>query len=190
MLQFSSVQLFTSNSLQPHGLQHARLSYPSPTPGAYSNSCPLSWWCHPTISSSVIPFPSRPQSCPALGSFQMSQFFPSGGQSIGVSASASVLQMSIQDWFPLGLTGWISLQSKRLSRVFSNTTLQKQICFWKRKHAYSGQMTCLRSCRSFPGGSKVKNPPAMKETQETQVWSLGWEDPLEEGMAIQSSILA
>ena len=151
-----------SNSLQPHGLQHARLSYPSPTPRAYSNSCPLSWWYHPTISSSVIPFSSRPQSCPALGSFQMSQFFPSGGQSIGVSASASVLPMSIEDWFPLGLTGWISLQSKRLSRVFSNTTLQKQICFWKRKHAYSGQMTCLRSCRSFPGGSKVKNPPAME----------------------------
>ena len=125
---YESVQFscsVVSNSLWPHALQHARLSCPSLTPGAYSNSCPLSGWCHPTISSSVIPFSSCLQSFPASGSFQMSQFFTSGGQSIGVSASASVLPMYIQDWFPLGLTGWISLQSKRFSRVFSNTTVQK-----------------------------------------------------------------
>ena len=117
-----------SNSLRPHGLQHARLPCPSPSPGACSNSCPLSWWCHPTISSSVVPF-SCLQSFPASGSFQMSRFFTSGGQSIGVSASASALPMNIQDWSPLGWTGWISLQSKGLSRVFSNTTVQKHQFF-------------------------------------------------------------
>ena len=116
-----------SDSLQTHGLQHARLPCPSPTPRACSNSCPLSWWCHPTISSSVVHF-SCLQSFPASGSFQMSPFFPSGGQSIGVSASALVLPMNIQDWFPLGWTGWISLQSKGLSRVF-NTTVQKHQFF-------------------------------------------------------------
>ena len=105
-----------SDSSQPHGLQHARLPCPSPTPRAYSNSCPLSWWCHPTISSSVVPFSSCFQSFPASRSFPMSQFFTSGGQSIGVSASASVLLMNIQDWFPLGWTGWISLLSKGLSK--------------------------------------------------------------------------
>ena len=109
-----------SDSLLPHGLQHARLSYPSPTPGAYSNSCLLSRWFHSTISPSVIPVSSHFQSFPASGSFPMSQFL-SGGQSIGVSASASVLPMNTQDWSPLGWTGWISLQSKGLSRVFSNT---------------------------------------------------------------------
>ena len=114
-----------SNSLWPHGLQHTGLPCPSPTPGAYSNPCWLSWWCHPTISSSLIPFSSCLQSFPASGSFQMSQYFASDGQSIGVSASASVLPMNIQDWFPLGWTGWISLQSKGLSRVFSYTTVQK-----------------------------------------------------------------
>ena len=114
-----------SNSLQSHGLQHASLPYPSPYPGACLNSCPLSRWCKPTISSSVIPFSSCPQSLPASGSFLSSQFFTSGGQSIGVSASASVLPLNIQDWFPLGWTGWMSLQSKGLSRVFSNTTVQK-----------------------------------------------------------------
>ena len=102
---------------------------PSLTPKAYSNSCPLSWWCHPTISSSAVPFSSRLQSFPASGSFQMSQLFASGGQSIGVSASASVLPMNIQDWLPLGWTGRISLQSKGLSRVFSNTTVQKHQFF-------------------------------------------------------------
>ena len=115
----------TSNSSQPHGLQHARLPCPSPTPWACSNSCVWSRWCHPTISSSFVPF-SCPQSFPASGSLQMSQFFASGGQSIGASASTSDLPMNIQDWYPLGWTGWISLQSKGLSRVFSNTTVQKQ----------------------------------------------------------------
>ena len=109
------------DSLQPHELQDARPPCLSPTPGAYPNSCTLSWWCHPTISSSVVPFSSCPQSFPASGSFQMSQLFASGGQSIGVSASTSVLPMNSQDWSPLKWTGWISLQSKGLSRVFSNT---------------------------------------------------------------------
>ena len=126
--QFSSVQFscsVISDSLWPHGLQHARLPCPSPTPRAYSNSCPLHQWWHPTISSSVIPFSSCLQSFPASGSFPMSHFFISGDQSIGASASASVLPMNIQDWFPLGWTGWISLQSKGFSSVFSNTTVQK-----------------------------------------------------------------
>ena len=114
-----------TNSLRPHGLQRARLPCVSPSPGVCSTSCPLSWWCHPTISSSVVPFSFSPQSFPGSESFPMSQFFTSGGQSIGVSASASVLPMNIQDWFPLGGSGWISLQSKGLSRVFSNTTVQK-----------------------------------------------------------------
>ena len=118
-----------SNSLCIHGLQHTRLPCPSPTPGAYSNSCPSSWWCQPIISSSVIPFSSHLQSFPASGSFQMSQFFTTGGQSIGVPASKSVLPINIQDWFPLAWTGWISLQSKGLSRVFSNTTVQKHQFF-------------------------------------------------------------
>ena len=108
-----------SNSLQPHGLWHTGLPCPSPTPKSFSNSCPSSQWCHPTISSSVIPFSSCLQSFPASGSFPMSQFYTSGGQSIGVSASASVLPMNIQNWFPLELTGWIFLLSKGLSRVFS-----------------------------------------------------------------------
>ena len=111
-----------SNSLWPHGLQHVRPPCPSPTPGAYSNSCPLTQWCHPNISSSVVPFSTRLQYFPAIQSFPMSQFFMSAGQSTGVSASASVLPMNIQDWLPIGWTGWVSLQSKRLTRVFSNTT--------------------------------------------------------------------
>ena len=123
-----------SDSLWPHGLQHTRLPCPSPTPWTCSNSCPLSQWCHPTISSSVVPFSSSCQSFPASGSFQMSQFFTSDGQSTRVSASASVFPMNIQDWFPLGLTGWISLQSKGLSRVFSNTTVQKH-------HFFSAQLS-------------------------------------------------
>ena len=105
-----------SDSLWPHGLQHARLPCPSLIPGDYSDSCPLSWWCHPTISPSSNPFSSHLQSFPASGSFTMSRFFASGGQSIGVSASGSVLPMNIQDWFPLGWTGWIPLQSKGLSK--------------------------------------------------------------------------
>ena len=118
-----------SDSLQPHQSHHSRLPCPLPTPGVYSNSCPLSWWCHPAISSSVVPFSSWPQSLPASGSFPMSQLFTWGGQSIGVSASASVLWMKTQDWSPLGWTGWISLQSKGLSRVFSKTTVQKHQFF-------------------------------------------------------------
>ena len=118
-----------SDSLQPHGLQHTRLPCPSPTPRACSNSCPSIQWCHPTISSSVVPLSSHLQSFPASGYFPMSQFFTSGGQSIGVSASASVLPKNIQDWFPLGLTDWISLQFKGPSRVFSNTTVQKHQFF-------------------------------------------------------------
>ena len=124
---FSSVQLFAT--LWNAARQHARLPCPSPTPGACSNSCPSSRWSHPTISSSVVPFSSCPQSFPASGSFQMNQLFTSGDQRIGVSASTSVLPMNIQDWFPLGLTGLISLQSKGLSRVFSNTTVQKHQFF-------------------------------------------------------------
>ena len=118
-----------SDSLRHHGPQHARPPCPSPTPGVYTNSCPVNRWCHPTISSFVIPFSSHLQSFPASGSFPMSHFFTSGGQSIGVSASAAVLPMNIQDWFPLGWTDWISLQSKGLSRVFSNTTVQKHQFF-------------------------------------------------------------
>ena len=128
----SSIQFncsVVSDSLRPHELQHARPPCPSPIPGSCSNSCPLSWWCYPIISSSVISFSSCLKSVPLSVSFQMSQFFASGGQSIGVSASASVPPMNIQDWFPLGLTGWISLQSKGLSRVFSNTTVQKHQFF-------------------------------------------------------------
>ena len=130
-------------SLWPHGLQHARLPCSSPTPGACSNSCPLSWWCHPTILSSVIPFSSCFQSFPASGSFPMSQLFISGGQSIGASASASVLPMCIQGWFSLGLTGLISLQSKGLLRVFSNTSVQKhqffstQLSLWSNSYIHT-----------------------------------------------------
>ena len=119
------ISVAQSNSLQPHGLQHARLPCPSPIPIVYSNSCPSSRWCHLAVSSSVIPFSSCLQSFPASGSFPVSWFFTSGDQSFGVSASTSVFPMHIQNWFPLGWTGWISLQSKGLSRVFSNTTVQK-----------------------------------------------------------------
>ena len=118
-----------SDSLRPHGLQHARLLCPSLSPGACSNSCPLSQWCHPTILSSVPLFSSCIQSFPASGSFPVNQLFTSGGQSIRASASASVLQMNIQDWSPWGWAGWISLQSKGLSRVFSSTPVQKHHFF-------------------------------------------------------------
>ena len=127
----SSVQFscsVVSDSLWPRGLQQARPPCPSPTPRVYSNSCPLSRWCYPTISSSVIPFSSHVQSFPAYGSFLMSQFFTSGDQSIAISASSWVLPMNTQDWSPLGWTGWF-LQSKGLSRVFSNTTVQKHQFF-------------------------------------------------------------
>ena len=130
-------------TLWPHGLQHSRLRSTSPSPRACSNSCPLNCWCHPAILSSVVPFSSCLQSFPASGSFPMSQFFTSGGQSIGVSASAWVLPMKIQDWFPWGLTGLISLWSKGLSRVFSNTTVQKHQFFgaqhslWSNSHIHT-----------------------------------------------------
>ena len=126
-----------SDSLRTHGLQHARPLCPSPAPGDYPNSCPLSQWCHPTISCSVIPFSSCPQSFPAPGSLLMSQLFVSSGKSIGVPASTSVLPINIQDWFPLGLTSWISLLSKGLSRFFSNTTVQK--------HQFFGTQLSLQS---------------------------------------------
>ena len=142
----SSVQFscsVMSNSLWPHGLRYTRLPCPSLTPRPYSNSCPWSRWCHPTISSSVVPFSSRLQSFPASESFPMSQFFTSGGQSIGVWASTSVLPINTQDWSPLGWTGWISLQSKGLSIVFSNTTVQKNQFFsaqpslWSSSHIHT-----------------------------------------------------
>ena len=125
-----------SDSWRPHESQHIRPPCPSPVPGVYSNSCPSSQWCHPAISSSVVPFSSCPQSLPASGSFPISQLFASGGQSTGVSASASVLSMNTQDWSPLGWMGWISLQSKGLSRVFSNTIVQEHQFF-------SAQLTSL-----------------------------------------------
>ena len=135
LLLFTCLVMF--DSLRPHELQHARLLCPSPSPEVYSNSCPLSWWCHPTISSSVVPFSSCPLSFPASGSFPMSRLFASGGQRTGVSTSASVLPMNTQDWFPLGWTGWISLLSKGLSRVFSSNTV--------RKHQFLGAQPCLYS---------------------------------------------
>ena len=135
--QFSSVTQSCPALCDPHELQHARPPCPSTTPRVYPNSCSLSQWCHPNISSSVTPFSSRLQSFPASGSFQMNQLFTSGSQSIGGSPSTSVLQMNIQDWFPLGWTDWISLQSKRLSRVFSNTTVPK--------HQFFGTQLSLQS---------------------------------------------
>ena len=135
-----------SKSLRPCGLQHTRPLCPSPSPGACPNSCPLIWWCYPTISSSITPFSFCLQSFPASRSFLMSQFFASGGQSIGASASVSVLPMNTQDWSHLGWTGWISLQSKGLSRVFSNTTLQKHQFFgsqptlWANSHIHTLQL--------------------------------------------------
>ena len=129
---FSSIQFslsVVSDFLRPHELQHAKPPCPSPTPGVHSNSCPLSRWCHPAISSSVVPFSSCPQSLPASGCFPMGQLFTWSGQSIGVSALASVLPKNTQDWSALEWTGWISLQSKGLSRVFSNTTVQKHQFF-------------------------------------------------------------
>ena len=127
LVQFS--QSVKSDSLWPHGLQHSRLPCSTPSPRTYSNSCPLHQWCHRTISSSVVSFSSHLRSFPGSGSFQMNWFFTTGGQSIGVSASTSVILMNIQDWFPLGWTGRISLQSRGLSRVFSNITVQKHHFF-------------------------------------------------------------
>ena len=130
-----------SDSLRPHGPQHVRPPCPSLTPGVYPNSCPLSWWCHPPIPSSVVPFSSCLQSCPASGSFPMSRFFAPGGQRTGVSCSASVLSVNIQDWSPLGVTGLI-LQSKKMSKVFSNTIVQKhqffgaELSLWPNSHIH------------------------------------------------------
>ena len=144
-----------SNSLRPHGLQHARLPCPSLSPRVSSNSCPLSQWCHPTISSSVVPFSSCLQSLPASGSFPMSRLFTSGGQSIGVSASASGLPMNIQGWFPLGLASLISLLSKGLSRVCSSTTIRKHQFFgtqpslWSNSHRAIGMILWLLSALIF-----------------------------------------
>ena len=152
-VQFS--RSVVSDSLWICGLQHARLPCPSLTPGVYSNSCALSWWYHPTISSSVIRFSSCLQPFPASGSFPVSRFFPSGGWSIGASASASVLPMSIQDWFPLGLTGWMSSQSKGLSRVFSNTTVHKhqffgtQLSLWSNSHTHTWLLEKATTVKSF-----------------------------------------
>ena len=165
---FHSVQFnhsVVSSSLRPHRLQHARLPCPSPTLRACSNSCPLCQWCHPTILSSVIPFSSCLQSFPASVSFPMSQFFASGGQRIGVSASASILPMSIQDWFPLGLTGLISLQSKELSRVFSNTIVQKhqffgiQLSLWSNSHIHTWLLEKSELWLDEPKGGKLLRWP-------------------------------
>ena len=140
-VQFS--RSVVSDSLWPRGLQYTRLPCPSPTPRACSNSCPLNWWCHTTISSSVVPFSSCLQSFPAWGSFPMSQFFASGGQRFGVSALASVFPMNIQDWFPIGLTGLISLLSRGFSRDFSSSTGQKhqfvgaQPSLWSNSHIHT-----------------------------------------------------
>ena len=135
--QVRRLSSFVSNSLWPHELQRARFPCPSPTPRACSNSCPLIQWCYPTISTSVVPFSCCLQSFQALGSFPVSQFFTSGGQGVGVSASAWVFPLNIQDWSPLGWTGWISLQSKGLLRVFSNTTFQKHLFFGAQLSLYS-----------------------------------------------------
>ena len=145
-----------------HRLQHARPPCPSPPPGVYSNSCPLSWWCHPTISSSIVPFSSCLQSFPASESFQISQFFESGGQSIGLSASASILPMNIQGWFLLGWTGWISLQSKGLSRVFSSTTVQKH-----------QEEKLIQDKRDLSGNSwKYRNVNCQNSLCQCVLWSL------------------
>ena len=160
-MAFSSVQFscsVVSDSLRPHETQHVKPPCPSPTPGVYSNSCQLNQWCHAPISSSVIPFSSHSQSFPSSGSFPMSQFFSSGGQSIRVSASASVLPVNIQDWFPLGWTGLMSLQSKGLSRVFSNTTVHKhqffsaQLSLWSSSHIHTWLLeTKVLTIQTFVG---------------------------------------
>ena len=161
MYQFSSVQFsrsIVSDSATPWTAAR-RPPCPSPTPRVYSNSCPLSWWCHPAISSSVIPFSSCPQSFPASGCFQMSQLFASGGQSNGVSASISVLPKDTQNWSPLGWTGWISLQSKGLSVVFSNTTVQKHKFLsaqLKKKELKSLKKSRMMIMRSREWGKLVK----------------------------------
>ena len=162
-----------SDSLWPHELQHASLLYPSPTPGVYSNSCPSRWWCHPTISSSAVPFSSHLQSFPASGTFQMSQFSASGGQSIGVSASTSVLPMNTQDWSPLGWTGWISLQFKGLSRVFSNTTVQKHQFFCAQK-ASGGDGIPVELFQILKDDSVKVLHSICQQIWKTQQWPEDW----------------
>ena len=169
----SHVQLFATP-----WLQHTRLPCPSLTPRACLNSCPSSWWCYPTISSSVIPFSSCLQSFPASGSFPMSQFFALGGQNIGASASASVLPMNIQNWFPLGLTGWISLQSKGLSRGFSNSTVQKNQFFraqpslWSNWHPYvtTGKTIALTRWTWGKEPTHWKDLDARKDWRQKEKW--------------------
>ena len=155
-----------SDSLQPQGLQHTRLPCPSPSPGACPNACPLSRWCHPTISSSVVPFSSCLQSFPASGSFLMSQLFESHGRSIGASASASALPMNIQDWFPLGLTSLISLQSKGLSRVFSNTTVLKHHFFNAQPSLWSSCHVCTWLCQVGDDNWHIGEPVSCPEGRE------------------------
>ena len=164
---FSSVQFsrsVVSDSLRPHESQHTRSPCPSQTPGVYSNSCPSSRWCHPAISSSVISFSSCPQSLPASGSFPVSQLFALGGRSIGVSASASVLPMNTQDWFSLEWTGWSSLQSKGLSRVFSNTKVQK--------HQFFGAQLSSQSNSHIHTWPLEKNIALTRRTFVSKVMSL------------------
>ena len=197
--QFSSVQFscsVMSYSLWPHELQHDKPPCPSPTPGVYSNSCPLSQWCHPTISSSVIPF-SCSQSFPASGSFPMSQLFTSGGQSIGVSSSTSALPMNIQDWFPLGWTGCIyhitGAQWKGLFAISENILgfiVSFLLLFFFLFVSSSwpfGFVTGLIFARASLLAQLVKN---LHKMLENWVQSLGWEDPLEKGKATHSSMLA
>ena len=184
-----------SDSLWPHELQQARPPCPSPTPGVYPNLCPLSRWCHPTISSSVIPFSSCPQSFPASGSFQMSQLFAWGGQSIGVSASTSVLPMDTQDRSSLGWTGWISLQSKELSRVFSNTTVQKHQFFsaqlsWNIRSMKQGKLELVkqetaRASIDILGISKLKWKGMGKfNSDDHYIYYCGQESPRRNGVAL------
>ena len=166
-----------SNSLQPHRLQQARPPWPSPTPRVYSNSHPLSCWCHPTISSSVVPVPLCLQSFPASGSFLMSHFFTSGGQSI--EASASLFPMNIQDWFPLGWVGWIALLSKGLSRVFSSTTIKKHQFFntqpslWSNSHSHpymTTRKTIALTIWTFVGKASGASLPLLLLTSEVAQW--------------------
>ena len=175
-----------SDSLRPHELQHARPPCPSPTPGVHSDSCPSSWWYHPAISSSVVCFSSCPQSLPASESFPISQLFAWGGQSTGVSALPSFLPKKSQGWSPSEWTGWISLQSKGLSRVFSNTTIQKHQFFSAQPSSQSNSHIHMWSHTDIlKRVTRICLP-----MQEIQVLSLVREDPLEKEMAIHSSILA
>ena len=168
MLYFYNIYQFSSVTqsyltLQPHELQHVMPPCPSPAPGIYLNSCPLSRWCHPSISSSVIPFSSHLQSFPASGSFQMTQFFASRGQSIGVSTSTSVHPINIQDWFPLGWTGWISLLSKGLSRIFSSTTIWNHQLFSTQPALWSNSHICGASQVALVGNNLPVNAGSVRD---------------------------